>query len=147
MSEKHLLNLGWRFHLGDAPDADFMGCDDSAWRRVTLPHDWAVEHPFDQSHASGAGYLPGGTAWYRRHFSLTEQQAALRVRITFLGVYKHARVWINSNYLGCHAYGYTSFSFDISEFVKPGNNVSPCGWSMRTWRTPAGTPAAASTGM
>lgn len=123
MSEKRLLNLDWRFHLGDAPDADFMGCDDSAWRRVTLPHDWAVEHPFDQSHASGTGYLPGGTAWYRRHFSLTEQQAALRVRITFLGVYKHARVWINSNYLGRHAYGYTSFSFDISEFVKPGENV------------------------
>ena len=41
------LNTLWRFHLGDAPDADFMGYDDGAWRRVTLPHDWAVEHPFD----------------------------------------------------------------------------------------------------
>ena len=117
------LNPDWRFHLGDAADADFMGHDDNAWRRVTLPHDWAVEHPFDRRHASGTGYLPGGTAWYRKHFSLTEADASKRVRLTFQGVYKHAKVWINSNYLGRHAYGYTSFSFDISPFVKPGENV------------------------
>ena len=117
------INLDWRFHLGDAADADFMGYDDGAWRVVTLPHDWAVEHPFDRCHASGTGYLPGGTAWYRRHFQLDEGASGKRVRLSFQGVYKHAKVWINSNYLGRHAYGYTSFSFDISEFAKPGENV------------------------
>jgi len=116
------LNTDWLFHLGDDSAADYMGYDDGAWRRVTLPHDWVVEHPFDKAHSSGTGYLPGGTAWYRRHFDL-ENTAGKTVRITFGGVYKHARVWINSNYLGSRAYGYSTFTFDITPFVKEGENV------------------------
>lgn len=58
MSKTMLLNANWRFHLGDDSTADFMGYDDSAWRLVTLPHDWSVEHPFDLCNASGTGYLP-----------------------------------------------------------------------------------------
>lgn len=123
MSSKQTLNRDWRFHYGDVQDAGFMGYDDRAWRIVTLPHDWAVEYPFDPCHASGTGYLPGGTAWYRKHFMLPDDIAGKCVRIHFLGVYKHAKVWVNSNYLGSHAYGYTSFFFDISEFVRPGENV------------------------
>ncbi|MCH5287502.1 MAG: DUF4982 domain-containing protein [Christensenellaceae bacterium] len=117
------LNTDWRFHLGDEPGADLMGWDDRAWRQVTLPHDWSVEHPFDRSNASGTGYLPGGTAWYRKHFTLPESAAGQRVRITFGGVYKHARVWVNSNYLGERAYGYSTFTYDVSDFVRPGENV------------------------
>ena len=123
MSNPILLNDDWRFYLGDDPRADFMGYNDSAWRTVTLPHDWAVEHPFDTCNASGTGYLPGGTAWYRKHFTLPDDVNSKRVRITFDGVYKHARVWINSNYLGTRAYGYSTFAFDITEFVRPGENV------------------------
>ena len=123
MSIKMNMDLDWRFHLGDAADAGFMGYDDRAWRTVTLPHDWAVEHPFDKCHASGTGYLPGGTAWYRKRFALGEEAKGKRVRLTFQGVYKHAKVWVNSNYLGFHAYGYTSFTYDVSEFVRPGENV------------------------
>ncbi len=117
------MNSDWRFHLGDVTDAGAMAFDDRGWRRVTLPHDWAVEHPFDVSHASGTGYLPGGTGWYRKHFELSGEAAEKRVRLTFQGVYKHASVWINSNYLGQHAYGYTEFTFDLSEFVREGENV------------------------
>ena len=123
MGKQINLNTAWRFHLGDEPAADFMGYDDSAWRVVTLPHDWSVEHPFDRRHASGTGYLPGGTAWYRKHFILPEDVRGKRVRITFGGVYKHARVYINSNHLGSNAYGYTTFTFDVSEFIRPGENV------------------------
>ncbi len=123
MGLKQKIDLNWRFHLGDVPDADFMGFDDSGWRNVTLPHDWAVEHPFDKCHASGTGYLPGGTAWYRKRFVLGEDVKGKRVRLTFQGVYKHAKVWVNSNYLGFHAYGYTSFTYDMTEFVRPGENV------------------------
>ena len=117
------LDGGWRFHLGDAADAFYMGYDDRGWRQVTVPHDWAVEHPFDPCWASGTGYLPGGIGWYRGRFNLPEEDAGRRVRITFEGVYKRARVWINSNYLGRHAYGYTSFSMDLSGYVRPGENV------------------------
>ena len=123
MRKSICLNDGWRFHLGDAADAYYMGYDDRGWRQVTVPHDWAVEHPFDPCWASGTGYLPGGIGWYRGHFCLDPEDAARRVRVTFEGVYKRARVWINSNYLGQHAYGYTGFSFDISEFIRPGENV------------------------
>ena len=117
------LNRGWLFHLGDEPGADYMGWDDRAWRRVTLPHDWSVEHPFDRRHSSGTGYLPGGTAWYRKHFTLPGDIAGKRVRVTFGGVYKNAAVWINSNYLGRRPYGYSTFTHDISAFVRPGENV------------------------
>ena len=97
MSEKTNLNLNWRFHLGDEPGADFMGDDDAAWREISLPHDWSVEHPFDRSYASGTGYLPGGVAWYRKRFTLSDDLTGKRVRLTFGGVYNHARVWANSN--------------------------------------------------
>ena len=117
------LNKEWKFHLGDAVGADYMGYSDGAWRNVTLPHDWSVEHIFDSANGSGTGYLPGGTAWYRKHFELPEGICGKRVRITFGGVYKHARVWINSNYLGSWAYGYSTFTFDISDFVREGENV------------------------
>ncbi|MDO4740899.1 MAG: beta galactosidase jelly roll domain-containing protein, partial [Eubacteriales bacterium] len=123
MRRKIDLNPDWRFHLGDDPAADFMGYDDSAWRKVSLPHDWSVEHPFDRAHSSGTGYLPGGTAWYRKHFFLSPGDADGRVRLTFGGVYKHARVWINSNYLGQRAYGYSTFTFDVTDFVREGENV------------------------
>lgn len=123
MSKPMLLNTDWLFHLGDEPAADFMGYDDSAWKRVTLPHDWSVEHPFDTCHASGTGYLPGGTAWYRKHFTLPQSASGQRVRVTFGGVYKHSQVWINSNYLGKRPYGYATFTHDITAFVRPGENV------------------------
>ena len=117
------LNNEWKFHLGDAVNADYMGYNDNAWKDVTLPHDWSVGYPFDTAHSSGSGYLPGGTAWYRKHFNLPEDLCGKTVRLTFGGVYKHARVWINSNYLGSWAYGYSTFTFDISDFIREGENV------------------------
>ncbi len=123
MRKVQSLNRNWRFHLGDEVGADYMGHDDRAWPEVTLPHDWSVAYPFDKRNASGTGYLPGGTAWYRKHFILTDDVAGKRVRVCFGGVYKHARVWVNSNYLGQRAYGYASFGYDVSAFVRPGENV------------------------
>lgn len=117
------LNQDWLFYFGDDNEASYMGYDDRAWPLVTLPHDWAVEHSFDQKYASGTGYLPGGTGWYRKHFVLSASDVKQRVILRFDGVYKHAKVWVNSNYLGPHAYGYTPFWFDISTYVRPGENV------------------------
>lgn len=123
MLGKILLDKDWRFHLGDEPDADYMGFDDTGWKSVDLPHDWSVEHPFDRSCSSGTGYLPGGTAWYRKHFMLTAESVGKRVYLLFEGVYRHSRVYINSNHLGGRAYGYSTFGFDVSEFVREGENV------------------------
>ena len=54
------MTEGWRFHLGDCDDAFGKGFDDSGWRKVMVPHDWAVEAPFSRTCSSGTGYLPGG---------------------------------------------------------------------------------------
>lgn len=116
------FNLDWRFHLGEIEKASYKGYDDSAWETVTLPHDWAVTQPFDENCSSGTGYLPGGVGWYRKRFELNELNGR-QVFITFGGVYKHARVWVNTNYIGMRAYGYSTFTYDITEFVQPGSNV------------------------
>ena len=116
------FNLDWRFHLGEVLKAGYKGYDDSAWQSVSLPHDWSVTLPFDEGCSSGTGYLAGGIGWYRKHFSLPELSGR-KVYITFGGVYKHARVYVNSNYLGMRAYGYSTFTYDITEFVAAGENV------------------------
>lgn len=116
------LNDDWKFHLGEETQAFFKGYDDGAWQSVTLPHDWSVTLPFDKSCSSGTGYLPGGVGWYRRRFALKDA-GSRRVLLTFGGVYRNARVWVNSNYLGNRPYGYSSFTYDITEFAVEGDNV------------------------
>lgn len=115
--------MNWRFLRGEAEEAWYQGFDDSAWRDVALPHDWAVESEFSEAESSGTGYLPAGIGWYRGRFALTAQQAAQAACLTFEGVYNNAQVWINSNYLGKRPYGYSSFDYDISDYLKPGENV------------------------
>ncbi len=109
--------------LGNTGEAFFAGYDDSSWKNVTVPHDWAVSMPFSKSYSSGTGYLAGGIGWYRCHFTLTEEQAKKHVRVLFEGVYKKSAVWCNSNYLGKWAYGFTPFEFDLTGLVRPGDNI------------------------
>lgn len=111
------LNAGWRFHRGDAPRASYKGYDDGEWRTVTLPHDWAVEEDFSLEHSSGTGYLPGGIGWYRKHMMLPEHAADGRAYLTFEGVYNHAQVWVNSHYVGGRPYGYSTFTYDITDLL------------------------------
>ncbi len=114
---------GWKFHLGEVENGGYKGLDDSGWQEVTLPHDWSVGLPFSRDCSSGTGYLPGGVGWYRLRFQLPEEAAGKNVRVTFLGVHKNARVWVNSHYLGKRPYGYSTFSHDLTEFLSPGDNV------------------------
>jgi beta-galactosidase len=67
------INLDWKFHRGDCPAAWYKGYDDSAWKDVTLPHDWSVTEPFSREHSSGGGYLAGGVGWYRTRVALPEE--------------------------------------------------------------------------
>ncbi|CAM3681662.1 glycoside hydrolase family 2 TIM barrel-domain containing protein [Cohnella lubricantis] len=119
------LNLDWHFKRGDEPRAWYKGFDDADWRSVTLPHDWSVEEPFSKEHSSGTGYLPGGTGWYRRWFELPHEWKGKRVSITFEGVYNNSQVWCNSYYLGKRPYGYSTFTYDLTDFIsfEDGGNV------------------------
>lgn len=109
----------WRFTLGDQPDAWAKGFDDSAWRPVTVPHDWSIEQDFAETHSSGTGYLPGGIGWYRAHFPLRDlgEFAGKHVRLKFHGVYKNAQVWVNGYHVGGRPSGYAEFSFDLTEIL------------------------------
>lgn len=147
--ERICFDEGWRFHLGHATESakdfnyktsrlygktaeNYGTCivpkyDDSSWQSINLPHDWAVEQPIvkyaDQSH----GYKPVGQyfpatsiGWYRKSFSMPEYKDTDKVILTFDGVFRNSQVWVNNFYLGDNFSGYTSFSYDISDFVHPG---------------------------
>ena len=111
------INLGWKFHLGDEPRAWQKGFDDGEWDCIDLPHDWAVQYPFDKRYSSGTGYLPGGIGFYRKVFYLGEELKGKRIYLKFDGVYKNSMVWCNSYYLGKRPSGYTEFIYDITDFA------------------------------
>ncbi len=118
--EQQSFNKAWLFQKGEQSGADQTGFDDSGWRPVDLPHDWAIEGPFDIKYNARAGGLPFyGTGWYRKHFKIPEEQRGKRVKILFDGAMSNAQVWVNGTYLGERPYGYSGFHFDITDQVKP----------------------------
>ncbi len=116
---------GWRFLLGEAAQAEKPGFNDRSWRVLDLPHDWSVEGAFDQQAPTGGqgGYLPTGIGWYRKTFTLPATARGKRVRIEFDGVYMNSEVWVNGVSMGTYPYGYSSFHYDITPYLKPGQNV------------------------
>ena len=99
-----LFDSDWRFARGDVDGAEAVAFDDADWRRLNLPHDWSIEGPFseDAPCGGGGGYLPGGVGWYRKRFTLPDQDRDKRVTIQFDGVYKNCDVWLNGQRLGFH---------------------------------------------
>ena len=126
--DRQNFDKNWRFFLGDSiimAKADF---DDSKWRRLDVPHDWAIEGDFYVSNPSGAGggALPGGIGWYRKHFTLGDCETPMKETkffIEFDGVYMNSTVYVNGQEVGFRPYGYSSFEYDITPYVKEGDNV------------------------
>lgn len=113
---------GWAFRLGDDAAAANPDYNDSDWRRLNLPHDWAVEGDFDRKNPSGTGggALPGGIGWYRKTFTADKADEGKRLRIDFDGAYMNSTVYINGHELGTRPYGYISFSYDLTPYIKWG---------------------------
>ena len=114
------FNDNWKFYLGDASGAENPAFNDSTWEQVNLPHDYSIEQEYSKSMEAESGYLPGGTGWYRKNFTLDESTAGKEIRIDFGGVYMNSTVWVNGHEVGTHPYGYTPFSFDITDYVNVG---------------------------
>ena len=100
---------------------------DASWRRVDLPHDWAVELPFDQHADAGHGFKALGAefpknsvAWYRRTFTLPATDAGRRLWLELDGVFRDATVFVNGWFVGHHESGYSSFRYDITDVAEPG---------------------------
>ena len=117
------FNDGWRFHLGDTPDAVAADFDDARWQQVALPHDWSVKGRLSPDNASGTGYLPAGIGWYRKSFDGKEIDAE-QVYLYFEGVYNRSSVWLNGHLLGERPSGYISFLYDLTPWLnRDGANV------------------------
>ncbi len=121
---------GWRFLRDSLPGAENPVFNDSNWRTVDLPHDWSIEDlpgqngkdiigPFDKTAIDkmSSGYLVGGVAWYRKSFTIREEDKGKLAYLLFDGIYMNSDVWINGNHLGFHPYGYTPFYYDITPYL------------------------------
>lgn len=119
---------GWLFFRGNAEGAEKTQFNDAGWRKLNLPHDWSIEDlpgsqsPFDSLAIVGVhgGFTVGGTGWYRKKFTVPVSANGKRTVITFDGVYMNADIFINGRHLGCHPYGYTSYSFDLTPYITAG---------------------------
>jgi beta-galactosidase len=149
--ERILMDASWRFALGNAADQhkdfDFATIpfffakagygdgpasprfDDRTWRIVDLPHDWAVELPFDSrgdgnhgSKAIGRNFPENSVGWYRKSFIIPKEDLGRCIDIDFDGVYRDAQVWVNGFYMGTEPSGYASFHYDISNYLNYGGS-------------------------
>ena len=112
----------WKFNLGNLPNAQDPTFNDANWRKLNLPHDWSIEGEFNEKNPStpSGGALPGGIGWYRKSFTLPENEKSKSVFIDFDGVYRNSEVWINGKYLGKRPYGYSSFRYEITPYLNFG---------------------------
>lgn len=117
------FNEGWKFYLGTSSSAQNPGFNDSSWNSVVLPHDFSISQAYTTSGEAESGFLPGGTGWYRKTFSLPESYDGKKIIINFDGVYSDAYVYVNGTSVGENHYGYTSFAFDITDYVTCDGNT------------------------
>src|SRR6266567_7963936 len=116
----------WRFLKGDSRGAEKADFDDSAWRKLNVPHDWSIEGSFDEKNPTGGagGFLPAGIGWYRKRFTLPADYARRQVFIDFDGVMANSDVWINGFHLGRRPYGYVSFRYELTDHLNFGNKAN-----------------------
>ena len=150
--ERLSLDANWKFHPGDIPPESFpggqgitlygpdfthsgakaghtwgaaaRGYDDQGWRSVNLPHDWAVEQPFDPKAVKQQGYRPRGIGWYRRTFKLDPSDRGKNIELQFDGVATHCAVYFNGTPVKHNWCGYTSFYIDVTPMMRYGNDVN-----------------------
>lgn len=126
-AQTKLFDDNWRFQKDSLTGPEQTGYPDNNWRTVHLPHDWAIEDlpgqndstiigPFSKYSPAKeqGGYVTGGIAWYRKHFTLAKTD---NVNIRFDGVYMDSDVWLNGHHLGNHPYGYTPFTYNLTPYL------------------------------
>jgi beta-galactosidase len=115
------ITQDWRFLKGDAEGAEQVSFNDSAWRQLDLPHDWAIEGPFDRKFDPHNGGLPYfGIGWYRKHFVLPASSRGRHIEAQFDGAMSNSTVWLNGQRVGGRPYGYSSFVVDLTPHLKFG---------------------------
>jgi beta-galactosidase len=111
------FNPAWKFSHGDIENAHSVNFDDSEWRVLDLPHDWAIEGPFTEEVNYKGGYLPyPGVAWYRKSFKVRPGTQNLVLECD--GIMRNSKIWLNGEYVGGWPYGYTSFHIDLTDKIE-----------------------------
>jgi beta-galactosidase len=137
--KEYVLDDNWKFTKGDIKNGQATALNDKGWETVTVPHDWAIKGPFNGNNdvqnvqivqngetgkslkAGRTGGLPFiGVGWYRKQLSSSYFKNGQRAVLLFDGAMSYPKVYINGKEAGHWAYGYNSFSIDITSFVKPG---------------------------
>ncbi len=115
----------WKFKLGDVSKGEENGLNDKDWQSVDLPHDWDISQKISPTAAMGGqgGFYPAGIGWYRKHFDVPATFTNKKVSVVFEGVYMNATVWVNGKQVANQPYGYTTFTVDISKYIKQGANI------------------------
>jgi len=151
-SQHLLMDFGWRFAYGHPSDpqkdynhatgyfsylaktgygdgAAAPNFDDRSWRKLNLPHDWAVEQPFSSKASFSHGFKTVGPkfsensiGWYRKSFTIPSTDLGRRIHIAFDGVFRNSVVWVNGHYLGTEPSGYLGFEYDITDYLNYGGN-------------------------
>lgn len=138
-----VLHDGWKFTREDAPESYSTNYSDSAWETVVIPHDWAINGPFDMAidiqnvkvledgdsvsfiRTGRTGALPSfGTGWYRKHFSSNNFRKGRHYHLEFDGAMSHAQVYINGQLAAERPYGYSSFNVDMNPYIEYGKDVT-----------------------
>lgn len=142
--ERLSLDSGWLFHLGDIPMPEIKGhgasygnakagnapgaaateFDDSDWRTLDLPHDWAVEGPFDPNANLSQGYRPRGASWYRRYLRVDESERGRHFELQFDAIATHSTVWVNGNVVSRNWSGYNANYIDITPYLRYGDAMN-----------------------
>ena len=119
------FDANWRFYKGAVEGAQKPDFDDSNWKLLRLPHDWAIEGPFDEKFNPETGGLPvSGIGWYRKSFLLTESAQGRIFTIVFDGAMSNSTVWLNGEELGGRPYGYSSFFFNLTPHLHFGSEAN-----------------------
>jgi beta-galactosidase len=106
-----------------APDISYAQTkfDDHAWRKLNVPHDWAVEGPFEQKYEGSTGKLKyWGAVWYRKHFDISRDDLGKKIFLDMDGAMNFAEVWLNGHFVGGWPYGYASFELDLTPYINVG---------------------------
>ena len=110
-----------------------MKFDDSGWEPVDVPHDFVVRLPFSAEASHSHGYKTVGwkypetsVGWYRRTFRLDSLDRGKHVAITFDGIFRDSRVWVNGFYCGGEPSGYLSQTYDITDYANFGGENVVC---------------------
>ena len=114
------IDFDWKFTLGDDASYSDPSTDDSSWRDVQLPHDWNIEQDFVRESGGNAAYLPCGIGWYRKTFTLPAAWDGKHVSVLFDGIFMQSDVYLNGRHLGYRPYGFCSIEYDLTPYLKKG---------------------------